>query len=160
VNGALDMAWRPIYCQGAATTRSPPVAARSLRLTRCSPVSRRRGVAGGLPLGNVTDVDAATRALQAAKVVVVSGHGGATLAYADVVLPAAVQHERTGTVTNIEGRVTSVTARSSLRDRRGPTSRSPASWPKSSARTSAFPRSRDGQGDRGDDRLPGPHGAQ
>jgi assimilatory nitrate reductase catalytic subunit len=38
-------------------------------------------------------------------------YGGATLAYADVVLPAAVQHERHGTVTNIEGRVTNVTAK-------------------------------------------------
>jgi anaerobic selenocysteine-containing dehydrogenase len=42
-------------------------------------------------------------------VIVVTGHGGKTLAYADVVLPAAVQHERLGTVTNIEGRVTAVT---------------------------------------------------
>jgi predicted molibdopterin-dependent oxidoreductase YjgC len=50
-------------------------------------------------------------ALEAAKVVVVAGHGGPTLAYADVVLPAAVQHERHGTVTNIEGRVTNVTAK-------------------------------------------------
>jgi predicted molibdopterin-dependent oxidoreductase YjgC len=64
---------------------------------------------GGDVLGNVVDVVLATKALDAALVVVVSGHGGATLAYADVVLPAAVQHERIGTVTNIEGRVTSVT---------------------------------------------------
>ena len=48
------------------------------------------------------------RRWSAADVVVVTGHGGATLAYADVVLPAAVQHERLGTVTNIEGRVTAV----------------------------------------------------
>jgi predicted molibdopterin-dependent oxidoreductase YjgC len=41
----------------------------------------------------------------------VTGHGGKTLAFADVVLPAAVQHERLGTVTNIEGRVTAVTAK-------------------------------------------------
>ncbi|HEY5438375.1 MAG TPA: molybdopterin-dependent oxidoreductase, partial [Acidimicrobiales bacterium] len=47
-------------------------------------------------------------ALERADVVVVTGHGGSTLAYADVVLPAAVQFERTGTVTNIEGRVTAV----------------------------------------------------
>jgi anaerobic selenocysteine-containing dehydrogenase len=51
------------------------------------------------------------RPSNAAKVVAVTGHGGATLAYADVVLPAAVQHERNGTVTNIEGRVTNVTAK-------------------------------------------------
>ena len=50
----------------------------------------------------------AREALDTADVVVVTGHGGAPLAYADVVLPAAVQHERLGTVTNIEGRVTAV----------------------------------------------------
>ena len=63
---------------------------------------------GGCLLGNVLDVVAAREALERADVVVVTGHGGASLAYADVVLPAAVQHERLGTVTNIEGRVTAV----------------------------------------------------
>jgi NADH-quinone oxidoreductase subunit G len=63
---------------------------------------------GGCLLGNVLDVVAAREALDTADVVVVTGHGGASLAYADVVLPAAVQHERLGTVTNIEGRVTAV----------------------------------------------------
>jgi anaerobic selenocysteine-containing dehydrogenase len=54
------------------------------------------------------DVDLATQGLTAAKVIAVTGHGGATLAFADVVLPASVQHERAGTVTNLEGRVTAV----------------------------------------------------
>jgi NADH-quinone oxidoreductase subunit G len=63
---------------------------------------------GGCLLGNVIDVTGACESLENADVVVVTGHGGATLAYANVVLPAAVQHERVGTVTNIEGRVTSV----------------------------------------------------
>jgi NADH-quinone oxidoreductase subunit G len=63
---------------------------------------------GGCLLGNVADPDGAQKALEAADVVVVTGHGGATLAYANVVLPAAIQHERSGTVTNIEGRVTTV----------------------------------------------------
>jgi len=63
---------------------------------------------GGALRGNVLDVAGATEALELADVVVVTGHGGSTLAYADVVLPAAVQFERTGTVTNIEGRVTAV----------------------------------------------------
>jgi NADH-quinone oxidoreductase subunit G len=63
---------------------------------------------GGCVLGNVLDVVGAREALDTADVVVVTGHGGASLAYADVVLPAAVQHERLGTVTNIEGRVTAV----------------------------------------------------
>ena len=63
---------------------------------------------GGCLLGNVLDVVGARVALDRADVVAVTGHGGASLAYADVVLPAAVQHERFGTVTNIEGRVTAV----------------------------------------------------
>ena len=54
------------------------------------------------------DVVGAREALDTADVVIVTGHGGASLASADVVLPAAVQHERLGTVTNIEGRVTAV----------------------------------------------------
>jgi NADH-quinone oxidoreductase subunit G len=66
---------------------------------------------GGCLLGNVLDVESAIAALENAGVVVVTGHGGKTLSYADVVLPAAVQHERLGTVTNIEGRVTAVTAK-------------------------------------------------
>ena len=66
---------------------------------------------GGCLLGNVLDVAHAKLALSASDVIVVTGHGGATLAYADVVLPAAVQHERTGTVTNIEGRVTALSAK-------------------------------------------------
>lgn len=61
--------------------------------------------------GNMLDLAGATTALEAADVVVVTGHGGKTLAYADVVLPASVQHERLGTVTNIEGRVTAVAAK-------------------------------------------------
>jgi NADH-quinone oxidoreductase subunit G len=63
---------------------------------------------GGCLLGNVLDVVGAREALDTADVVVVTGHGGASLAYANVVLPAAIQHERLGTVTNIEGRVTAV----------------------------------------------------
>ncbi len=63
---------------------------------------------GGCVLGNVLDVVGARAALEAADVIVVTGHGGASLEYANVVLPAAVQHERSGTVTNIEGRVTAV----------------------------------------------------
>jgi anaerobic selenocysteine-containing dehydrogenase len=63
---------------------------------------------GGCLLGNVVDPAGAEQALDAADVVVVTGHGGATLAYANVVLPAAIQHERSGTVTNIEGRVSAV----------------------------------------------------
>ena len=63
---------------------------------------------GGCLLGNVIGVEHARAALEASRVIAVTGHGDATLAYADVVLPAAVQHERLGTVTNLEGRVTAV----------------------------------------------------
>ena len=66
---------------------------------------------GGCLLGNVADPERARLALVKADVVVVSGHGGASLAYADVVFPAAIQHERVGTVTNIEGRVSAVAAK-------------------------------------------------
>ena len=65
-------------------------------------------VLGGCVLGNVVDQELATKALEVSSIICVTGHGGATLAYADVVLPATVQHERTGTVTNLEGRVTAV----------------------------------------------------
>jgi anaerobic selenocysteine-containing dehydrogenase len=64
---------------------------------------------GGCVLGNVADSEGAKAALEKSDVIAVTGHGGATLAYANVVLPAAVQHERSGTVTNIEGRVSTVT---------------------------------------------------
>ena len=58
-------------------------------------------------LGDFPDHDLATRGLAAAEfVVAVTGHASATVDQADVVLPAAVEHERPGTTTNIEGRVT------------------------------------------------------
>jgi len=57
-------------------------------------------------LGDFPDGGLAARALVAADfVLAVCGHDSATLAHADVVLPAAVEHERPGTTTNIEGRV-------------------------------------------------------
>jgi len=57
-------------------------------------------------LGDFPDVDLARDALEAADlVVVVTGHPGPTVEQADVVLPVAVEHERPGTSTNIEGRV-------------------------------------------------------
>ncbi|HUX05302.1 MAG TPA: NADH-quinone oxidoreductase subunit NuoG [Acidimicrobiales bacterium] len=62
-------------------------------------------------LGNVLDAHRASVALETGDVILVTGHGGPELAFADVVLPAAVQHERSGTITNIEGRVTAVTAK-------------------------------------------------
>jgi NADH-quinone oxidoreductase subunit G len=109
VNGALDMGLSPGLRPGRGFEKSV-----SGRDTLAQLAALRSGeqkallLLGGCLLGNVLDVVGATEALEKSKVVVVTGHGGATLAYADVVLPAAVQHERTGTVTNIEGRVTAV----------------------------------------------------
>jgi predicted molibdopterin-dependent oxidoreductase YjgC len=108
--GALDMGLGPrlrpghgydASCQGRDTLAQ-------LEAMRSGEQTAVLLLGGGL-LGNVLDVEAAVAALEAAKVIVVTGHGGRTLAHADVVLPAEVQHERHGTVTNIEGRVTNVT---------------------------------------------------
>ena len=61
---------------------------------------------GADPLTDFPDADLAVRALGAADfVVAVAGHPSPSTAHADVVLPAAVAHERVGTTTNIEGRV-------------------------------------------------------
>ena len=109
VIGALDMGLSPTSLpgrgfNGASTGRSTEKQLSALR----SGVQKAVLLLGGCVLGNVLDVEGAKGALEKADVVVVTGHGGQTLAYADVVLPAAVAHERLGTVTNIEGRVTSV----------------------------------------------------
>ena len=109
VMGALDMGLAPRLRPGRGFD-----AASSGRGATEQLVALREGtqkgllLLGGCLLGNVLDVKLATEALERADVVVVTGHGGATLAHAQVVLPASVQHERTGTVTNIEGRVTAV----------------------------------------------------
>ncbi len=109
VMGALDMGLAPKLRPGrgfdvASTGRDALAQLEALR----SGEQRALLMLGGCLLGNVLDVVGAREALDKADVVAVTGHGGASLAYADVVLPAAVQHERLGTVTNIEGRVTAV----------------------------------------------------
>jgi NADH-quinone oxidoreductase subunit G len=109
VMGALDMGLSPGLRPGRgfdanATGRDTLAQLEALRSHEQKAVL----LLGGCLLGNVADVRGAEQALDAADVVVVTGHGGATLAHASVVLPAAVQHERSGTVTNIEGRVTTV----------------------------------------------------
>jgi NADH-quinone oxidoreductase subunit G len=109
VMGALDMGLSPQLRPGRGFDDS-----REGRDTLAQLEALRSGeqkavlLLGGCLLGNIVDVVGARESLDNADVVVVTGHGGATLAYANVVLPAAVQHERVGTVTNIEGRVTSV----------------------------------------------------
>jgi len=62
---------------------------------------------GADPLADAPDPDLAAAGLRAARdVIVVGGHGGPTLEHATVVLATAVAHERAGTTTNLEGRVT------------------------------------------------------
>ncbi len=109
VRGALDMGLAPRLRPGRGfaaevTGRDTKAQLEALR----SGDQKAVVLLGGCLLGNVVDVEAASEALKNAQVVAVTGHGGASLAFADVVLPAAVQHERAGTVTNIEGRVTAL----------------------------------------------------
>jgi NADH-quinone oxidoreductase subunit G len=62
---------------------------------------------GADPLSDFPDHEVAKKALSAGHfVVAVTGHPSQSVdAYADVVLPCAVAHERPGTTTNLEGRV-------------------------------------------------------
>jgi len=111
VNGALDMGLAPGLRPGRGF--EPDAVGRDCAAQLDALVTgeqRALILLGGDLLSNVLDVERATAALEAARVVAVTGHGGATLAHADVVLPAAVSHERVGTVTNVEGRVTSLAA--------------------------------------------------
>ena len=62
---------------------------------------------GADPLSDFPDRALAVAAIDRAEfVVAVTGHRGELASIADVVLPVAVSHERPGTTTNIEGRVT------------------------------------------------------
>lgn len=66
-------------------------------------------VVGADPLSDFPDRELAVCAIDAAEfVVAVSGHRTELTSRADVVLPVAVEHERPGTSTNIEGRVTRI----------------------------------------------------
>jgi NADH-quinone oxidoreductase subunit G len=110
VMGALDMGLSPALRPGRGfDSRAKGRTTREQLEALRSGAQKALLVLGGSLLGNVLDVAAAKEALEAADVIAVTGHGGPTLAYANVLLPAAVTHERTGTVTNIEGRVTAVT---------------------------------------------------
>jgi NADH-quinone oxidoreductase subunit G len=106
VMGALDAGLAPGLRPGrvfaGSAGRDAPAQIGALR-----DGSQRALLAVGEVLANLVD-PAADGALGRAEVVAVTGHGGPTLGVADVVLPAAVQHERAGTVTNVEGRVTAV----------------------------------------------------
>jgi len=109
VRGALDMGLAPNLRPGRGYVKDEGRdALAQLAALRAGDQKALLLLGGGL-LGNVLDVASARNALERAEVVLVAGHGGAELNYAEVVLPAAVAHERRGTVTNIEGRVTAVT---------------------------------------------------
>ena len=112
VRGALDMGLSPRLRPGrgvdaSVAGRDTPAQLRAM----ADGTQRATVVLGGCLLGNVVDQELATAALSASSVIAVTGHGGASLAYADVVLPATVAYERVGTVTNLEGRVTAVAAK-------------------------------------------------
>ncbi len=122
VMGALDMGLAPGLLPGRSSASSAVRAnGPSGAVLGRDALSQLRALASGeqhalILLGgalrtNVADHVLAERALTAARVIAVTGHGSADLAHADVVLPATVAHERTGTVTNIEGRVSAVVAK-------------------------------------------------
>jgi len=112
VMGALDMGLSPKLLPGRGYDASQSGRGALEQLAALRNREQRAVLLFGDLLGNVLDVAGARAALESADaVIVVTGHGGATLEYADVVLPAQVQHERLGTVTNIEGRVTAVTGK-------------------------------------------------
>ena len=109
VRGALDMGLSPRLRPGRGFDARAAGRDSAAQLAAMVAGTQRATILlGGCLLGNVLDPELAGAALSAAKVIAVTGHGGATLAHADVVLPAAVAHERNGTVTNLEGRVTAV----------------------------------------------------
>ena len=112
VRGALDMGLAPGLAPGRGF--DPSARGRDALAQLDALVAGEQSalvLLGGDLIGNVLDAPRARAALDAARLVVVTGHAGPDLAYADVVLPATVTHERTGTVTNLEGRVTAVTAK-------------------------------------------------
>ena len=121
VMGAIDMGLVPGLLPGRLPLDSADEAIRSLlpaapdtagRSTSAQLAAMAEGsqtalvLLGAEPLTDFPDAALADRAMTAgARIVAVTGHGGASLVSAEVVLPAAVAHERVGSTTNIEGRV-------------------------------------------------------
>jgi NADH-quinone oxidoreductase subunit G len=128
VFGALDMGLAPGLLPGRVTTaagrswftdawgsvpegpgRDATATLASLAGTEADGAAPVRALVllGAEVLDDFPDRQLAEAALGAAEfVVAVTGSWSSTLDHADVVLPAAVAHERAGTTTNIEGRVT------------------------------------------------------
>jgi NADH-quinone oxidoreductase subunit G len=107
--GALDMGLHPSLRPGRQVSFTQPGRDALAQLRAAADGSQQVLVllGGGLD-GNVAPRSLATAALARATVIAVTGHGAADLAHADVVLPSTVGYERSGTVTNIEGRVTAL----------------------------------------------------
>lgn len=109
VRGALQAGWAP--------TSSNPVEVLD------QAAAGRVGclvLVGSDPLADVPDADLARRAMAGARrVIALDTHRSASALCADVVLPAAAAHEKAGTTTNLEGRVSplaqKVTARGTSR---------------------------------------------
>jgi NADH-quinone oxidoreductase subunit G len=125
VHGALDMGMAPGILPGRASLEHgrawftehwgsvPEARGRGTTAALRSVVAGGPGstralvLLGADPLEDFPDRGLAAAALEAAELVIaVTGHPGPALDHADVVLPVAVAHERPGTTTNIEGRVT------------------------------------------------------
>ena len=121
VNGALDMGMAPGLLPGRTTLANPSAGLRGTwkvvpqkkgrdtlaQLVALADGSQKALLSLGADLAtNIADAALVERALSAkAPIVAVTGHGSSLLAHASVVLPAAVNHERNGTTTNVEGRV-------------------------------------------------------
>ena len=110
LGGAFDLGFGPGLAPGrrVATTRGRRV---DEQIAAMASGEQSALLLLGSLLDNVVNRPQAINALERASVIVVAGNGGDDLAYADVVLPVAIDHERTGTVTNFEGRVTAVAAK-------------------------------------------------
>ncbi len=90
VMGALDMGLAPTLRPGRGFEAGDQGRDTLAQLAAMRSGDQRAVLLLGDLLGNVLDVEGAKSALEAAKVVAVTGHGGSSLAYAEVVLPAAV----------------------------------------------------------------------
>ncbi|MEI8050432.1 MAG: NADH-quinone oxidoreductase subunit NuoG [Actinomycetes bacterium] len=120
VMGALDMGLAPGILPGRTMLGTPSEGLGALwptlpdakglgtlaQLAAMAAGSQKATLVLGADLADVPDAGLVTAALDStARIIAVTGHGGTLLERADVVLPAAVAHERPGTTTNIEGRV-------------------------------------------------------
>ncbi len=99
VRGALTVGWAPAEGSGAVELLDRAAAGQVGCLV----------LVGSDPTSDVPDAHLAQRALAGARrVISLDTHSSASTMAADVVLPAAAAHEKAGTTTNLEGRVSTV----------------------------------------------------